>query len=425
MSVPPGAPLSVIDVTAVLITLAAVLGYVNHRFIRLPSTIGLMVTALLASLVVVGVGGLFPALHLRQTVAGFMGEIDFNRALMEGMLSVLLFAGALHVNLDDLLKRRWAIGGLATFGVLISTLTVGGLSYAGLSAFGMEVPLLYCLLFGALISPTDPIAVLGILKTAGASRGLTAKITGESLFNDGVGVVVFTALVAMAFGGGHGEMSVSGVAALFVTEVAGGVAIGLGGGYIAYRALKSVDDYALEVLITLALVLGGYALASSLHMSGPLAVVVAGLLIGNHGTRLAMSEKSAHHVHTFWTLNDEILNAVLFLLIGLEVLAVQLSGAFIVAGLIAIPICLLARMVSVAVPLSLLGLKKSYTPGAIPILTWAGLKGGVSVALALSLPPFPERDLIVTATYVVVLFSIIIQGLTVGRVIARLKRDEA
>ncbi len=424
MSVPPNAPLSVIDVTAVLITLAAVLGYVNHRFIRLPSTIGLMVTALLASLVVVAASALFPALHLQQTVAAFVGEIDFNRALMEGMLSVLLFAGALHVNLDDLMERRWAIGGLASFGVLISTFAVAGMMFLVLGLLGLPVPFLICLLFGALISPTDPIAVLGILKTAGASKGLTAKITGESLFNDGVGVVVFTALVGIAFGGGHGSDGI-GIAVLFVQEVAGGALIGLIGGYVTYLALRSVDQYALEVLMTLSLVLGSYALASAVHASGPIAVVVAGLLIGNHGMRLGMSEKTAEHVTTFWTLNDEILNAVLFLLIGLEVFAVQFTGAYLAAGLIAIPVCLAARLVSVAVPLSLLGLKRQYTKGAIPILTWAGLKGGISVALALSLPPFAHRELIITCTYIVVLFSIIVQGLTVGRVIARLKQDEA
>ncbi|MDH5526637.1 MAG: sodium:proton antiporter [Nitrospirota bacterium] len=418
--------MSVVDLAAVLITLSALLGYVNYRFLKLPSTIGLMVTALAASLLVVAADRAFPALHLAAEVAGFVGEIDFNRALMEGMLGVLLFAGALHVDLGDLLHRKRAIGVLATLGVVISTVAVAGLIYPVFHLLGLEVPFLHCLLFGALISPTDPIAVLGILKTAGASRGLTAKITGESLFNDGVGVVVFTALVAIAFGGGHGEIGAGGITLLFLEEVAGGVLLGLAAGYAAYRLIKGVDDYPLEVIITLALVLGISSLATAIHVSGPLAVVVAGLFIGNHGTRFAMSEKTAHHVHTFWTLNDEILNAVLFLLIGLEVFAVTLSGPHLLAGLLAIPVCLLARFASVGIPVTALrAVGTEFSHGAVRIMTWAGLKGGVSVALVLSLPPFPHKGVLVACTYMVVLFSIIVQGLTVARAVHRLTRQAA
>ncbi|MFQ5508392.1 MAG: cation:proton antiporter [Leptospirillia bacterium] len=418
--------MSLINIAAVLIVLSAVLGYVNHRFIRLPSTIGLMVVTLASSMLVLAVAQLFPGLHLMEAVAGFVGEVDFNRTVMEGMLSILLFAGALHVELDTLLSRRWTILSLATVGVVISTFAVGGLMYLGLGLLGLNVAFIHCLIFGALISPTDPIAVLGILKSAGASQGLTAKITGESLFNDGVGVVLFTAVVAIAFGGTrHSDISGMDIGLLFFEEVAGGVALGLALGYGTYRLIKNVDDHALVVLLTVALVLGGSALAASLHFSAPLCAVVAGLFIGNHGKRFGMTDEAADHVDTFWTLNDEILNAVLFLLIGLEILAVRFEMSFFLAGMLAIPICLVARLVSVAIPISLLGLTKSYTPGAIPILTWSGLKGGISVALALSIPSFPQKPLLVACTYLVVLFSIIVQGLTVGKVIQRLKREEA
>jgi len=411
---------SVIDIAAVLLVLSAALGYLNHRLTRLPPTIGLMVMGLAASLCVVAVSHLVPEWNIAATVKGFVGGIDFDQTLMEGMLSVLLFAGALHVDLEDLIERRFAIGALATAGVLISTAVVGLLAWGAFIALGHPLPLAWCLVFGALISPTDPIAVLGILKGVGAPRSLTAKITGESLFNDGVGVVVFTALLAGATAGG-GHPSGGHVALLLVEEIAGGAALGLAAGYAAYRALKSIDDYPLEVLITVALVFGTYAAAGALHLSGPIAVVTAGLLIGNHGKRAAMSDLTTEHVTSFWTLNDEILNAVLFLLIGLEVLTVDLDPGHLAAGAAMIPVCLLARWVSVALPVSVLGLWREFTKGAIPVLTWAGLKGGISIALALSLPAFGDKDLIVACTYVVVLFSIVVQGLTVGPFIRRVQ----
>ena len=415
--------MSAIDIAAVLLVLSAVLGYLNHRYTRLPPTIGLMVMSLMASLAVVGLGEIFPELGLVDAVRGFVSDIDFHKTVMNGMLSLLLFAGALHVNLDDLLERRWAILSLATVGVVLSTAVVGLLAYAALSLMGHPVALIWCFVFGALISPTDPIAVLGILKTAGASRALTAKITGESLFNDGVGVVAFIALLHVA---GSGDGFHSGqVAWLFVKEVAGGAALGLGAGYLTYRAMKQIDHFPLEVLLTLALTLGTYALAGHLHLSGPIAVVVAGLLIGNRGTRFAMSAETAEHVGNFWTLIDEILNAVLFLLVGLEVLAVSLDPTHLLAGLLLIPVCLAARLVSVAIPISLLGLKTSYGRGTIAVLTWAGLKGGISIALALSLPPVADKPLIVACTYMVVLFSMVVQGLTVGRVVELVHKSEA
>ena len=311
---------------------------------------------------------------------------------MKGLLSFLLFAGALHVDLETLLSRRWAILTMATVGILLSTAIVAGLAFYGFEALGFEVPFAVCLVFGALISPTDPVAVIGILKYVEVPETLKAKIAGESLFNDGVGVVLYTALVAYAFGGGeHGGFSLAGAAELLLVEVVGGIGLGLGAGYLAYRAMRSINEHNLEVLITLALVMGTYALASQLHLSGPLAVVVAGLFIGNHGKRFAMSETTRDHVDTFWSLLDEMLNSLLFLAIGFEVVAITRTGQLMMAAALAVPIVLVARWVSVAGPITLLGLRREFTRGAIPVLTWGGLRGGISVALALALPPSPSK----------------------------------
>ncbi len=334
------------------------------------------------------------------------------------MLSFLLFAGALHINLNDLAERKWSIGSLASVGVLLSTFLVGSAAWWLLGALGIGMPYLYCLLFGALISPTDPIAVLGLLKTAGAPKSLETKIAGESLFNDGVGIVVFLALLEVA--SGHHAVNAGEVTLLFVQEVVGGALFGLGLGYVAYRMLKSVDNYQVEVLITLALVFGGYALANSLHLSGPIAIVLAGLLIGNHGRAFGMSETTRHHLDVFWELIDEILNAVLFVLIGLEVMVLTFTRAHLVAGLLLIPIVLGARFVGVGIPITVLRLFRSFTPGAVRILTWGGLRGGISVALALSLPAGPERETILTVTYILVVFSIVVQGLTLQRLMRRI-----
>jgi len=405
------------NIVALLLSLAAVFSYLNYRFVRLPTTIGLMLIALLVSLAILllsKLGLAFPETWAQHVVE----SIDFNQTLLHGMLSFLLFAGALHVNLEDLAQQKWVIVILATFGVLGSTLLIGGLSWWLLGALGLNIPLIHCLLFGALISPTDPIAVLGILKTAGASKSLETKIAGESLFNDGVGVVVFLVLLGIA---SSGEVSGGEVAVLFLEEALGGILFGLFIGWVAYRMLASVDNYQVEILITLALVMGGYSLASALHFSGPIAVVVAGLLIGNHGRMFAMSSRTREHLDAFWELVDEILNAVLFVLIGLEVLALQFQPTWFGAGLALIPLVLLARFTSVGLPVMLMRRRRSFSPHAVKILTWGGLRGGISVALALSLPAGDERDFIVAITYVVVVFSILVQGLTVGRLI-RLSR---
>ncbi|MDH3375440.1 MAG: sodium:proton antiporter, partial [Gammaproteobacteria bacterium] len=344
-----------------------------------------------------------------------LSQVDFNTALLHGMLSFLLFAGALHLNLTDLAQQKWVIGTLATVGVFTSTLLVGGLSWLCLKAFGFDVSFIYCLLFGSLISPTDPIAVLAILKSAGIAKTLETKIAGESLFNDGVGVVIFLVLFGIVTN--PGDVTIGGAALLFVQEAIGGLGYGLLLGYLGYRLLKSVDNYQVEVLLTLALVMGGYTSAMAMHISGPIAIVVAGLFIGNHGRMLAMSDTTRHHLDTFWELLDEVLNALLFVLIGLEILVLNFSPKFVVAGLIAIVVVLLSRLISVAIPVTILRLKRDFSPRVIRILVWGGIRGGISVALALSLPPSPVRDLIVTVTYIIVVFSIVVQGLTIGRLV--------
>jgi len=420
--------MSIIDIVklaAAILTLSALFGYVNFRWLKFPHTIGLVVIALLASMGTIGVDLLFPGLHLKATLAGQLDRIDLSDTLMHGMLGLLLFAGAMHVNLDILAERKWAIGGMATAGVLISTVLVGGGTWAILDTLGIPLPFAWCLVFGALISPTDPVAVLGILKTVKVPESLEAKIAGESLFNDGVGVVVFTILLAVAVsagaGGGH-AFGAADMALLFLRETVGGALIGLVLGYIAYRAMRTIDEHNLEVLITLALVFLITALAQAVHASAPIAAVVAGLLIGNHGARFAMSDKTALHVQTFWSLIDEILNSVLFLIIGFEVLALALNGPTVIGTLLAIPLVLAARFISVATPMGLLRIREKFTVGAVRVLTWGGLRGGISVALALSLPAGAEKDAILVITYGVVIFSIIVQGLSVGWVVKRVVR---
>ncbi|WP_028314820.1 cation:proton antiporter [Desulfatibacillum aliphaticivorans] len=402
-----------LNTIAILISMAAALAYINHRFLRIPMTIGLMLLSLAASLALILLEGMgLPVAHYAdQLVSG----IDFSTVLLNGMLGLLLFAGALHVNLDDLAAQKLEVAVFATLGVLASTFLVGGAFYYAASFFHMGLRFVDCLLFGALISPTDPIAVLAILKKAGAPKTLETKIAGESLFNDGIGVVVFLVLLEIAAGSGH--VSPGHVLALFGEEVLGGIALGLVAGYIAFRLLSSINNYQVEVLITLALVLGGYALANKLHISGPIAMVVSGLLIGNHGRRLAMSEETVDNLDTFWELIDEILNALLFVLIGLEVFILSFQGEFLIAGILAVPLVLLARFISVGGPVLVMKKWRPFAPKAISIMTWGGLRGGISVALALSLPKECNRELILTMTYAVVVFSILVQGLTIKRLV--------
>ena len=399
------------DAMGALFTLTAVFAYLNYQYIRLPTPIGVMLAGLLLSLGLLLVGG--PAEAWAQ---GLVASVPFEEVLMQGMLAFLLFAGALHVNLEDL-RRRWvSILTLATLGVLVSTFAVGSGVYYLAAWLGLELPYVYALLFGALISPTDPIAVLGLLKKAGVPKDLETLISGESLFNDGVGVVVFAVILSLATAhGGHVEASAAAVAGFFAQEALGGLALGLGLGLIAFYMLRRTDDYSVEVLITLALVSGGYALAANLHTSGPLAMVVAGLLIGNHGRALAMSERTREHLDTFWEMTDEILNALLFVLIGLEVLLVRYTPGYLEMAALAVPLVLGARFLSVGLPIGALRLVRPFAGYTVRLMTWGGLRGGISVALALGLPPGPERELILAMTYGVVVFSVLVQGLSIGR----------
>ena len=421
-----GPDVTTFELASALITLAALLAWVNHRYVRLPPTIGVMVLSMLFSLAVVAVEGM--GMGASEYVTGVLSNVDFSGALLNGMLGALLFAGALHLNLNDLREKKWAISVLATFGVVLSTALVGLGALIIFRALSLDVPVLYCFLFGALISPTDPIAVGAILKTAGVSESLQVKISGESLFNDGVGVVLFILILEVATGGsGHDVASAGGhaftdILHLVAVEVGGGVLFGLVVGWVVYRLLLSVDNYQVEVLLTLAIATGGYSLAHALHISGPLAMVVAGLFIGNHGRMFAMSPDVVEHMYTFWELVDEFLNAVLFVLIGLEVLVLDFDPRVFGAGLAAIPLVLLARFASVGIPVAMIRPFVPFSAHAVKILTWSGLRGGISVALALSLPAGAVRDTVVTVTYVVVVFSIVVQGLTVGPMARRLSR---
>ena len=402
-----------LDIAATCLAVTALLAYLNHRFVRLPTTIGVMAIALALSLAIVALDVLGVSNALRIYEESLLRSIDFSDVLMQGMLSVLLFAGALHVDLSELKALRWPVASLALLGTLVSTFFVGyGLSLA-LPWVGLDLPLMYCLLFGALISPTDPIAVMSILKSAGAPKDLELVITGESLFNDGVGIVIFAILLSMLT---SGVTPTTGSAlALLGREAGGGIVFGLVLGYVTYRLLKSVDEYQVEVLLTLAAVTGGYALASHLHISGPLAMVVTGLIIGNQGRALAMSRTTRRYVDMFWELLDAILNAVLFVLIGMEVLLISFSQPVLAAGGVAIVVTLFARLLSVGMPVAGFGARFGLPPGAWRVVTWGGLRGGISVALALSLPLGEYRDTVIALTYCVVVFSILVQGLSIGR----------
>jgi monovalent cation:H+ antiporter, CPA1 family len=406
-----------LDLIAALVTLSALFSYVNHRWVGLPTTIGVMLISLVFSLAIIAIdaSGLADLHTLARTI---VGQIDFNVVLMQGMLSLLLFAGAMHVDLSELAAFKWPIGVLATVGVVASTFLIGWLSFVIFPLVGVELPFIYCLLFGALISPTDPIAVLGILKQANAPRSLEVKIAGESLFNDGVAVVVFLIIAGVA--AGTATVTPTSIVTLLLTEALGGAILGLALGWLTYVALKSIDSYEIEVMLTLALVLGGYAIAGKLHVSGPIAMVVAGLVIGNHGRARAMTSVTRAHLDLFWQLLDELLNALLFVLIGLEVVVLVFSGEFLLAALLAIPMVLIARFVCVGIPISIMRtIGTEFSPHAVKLLTWGGVRGGISVALALSLPESPERAPIVAITYVIVLFSIAVQGLTIGPMVRR------
>ncbi len=407
------------DIIAILFGLTALFAFVNHKLIGLPMTIGMLLFGLVASLVIIVADAAYPAFSLAEALTKLLREVDFYETLMQGMLGFLLFAGALHVDLDDLRARKYAIAIMATLGVMVSTVLVGTGAYYVFQAVGAPVPYLVCLVFGALISPTDPVAVLGVLKSLTIPSSLRAKIAGESLFNDGVGVVVFTILAAIAFRSGGEPVTAASVGILFLQEAVGGVALGLLTGGLVHVAMRRIDEYVVEIMLTIALVTVTYAVARHLHVSGLIAVVVAGLLIGNIGIDKAMSAKTQEHLHNFWTLIDEMLNAILFLLIGMEVIVLGFELSYFAAGLAAIPLVLLARWLSVGASIAALRPFREFTGGAVTVLTWGGLRGGISVALALSLPATPTKPEILTVTFVVVVFSVVVQGLTIERLIRR------
>jgi len=406
--------MSGVELIASIICLAAILGYVNARFLRLPSSIGLMATALIGSSIVVGLDR-FGVLN-SAAIESFVDQIDFAHVLMHGLLGLLLFAGALHVDLAELRANRSAVIVLAVVATVLSTLLVGTTTWALLRWLALPISFTQALLFGALISPTDPIAVLGILKSANVPRQLSIQIGGESLFNDGIGVVLFIVIGGVSHGGAVTWQSVLG---LFAREALGGALFGVAIGYLGYRVLKSIDDYSIEVLITLALVVGGYAVAERAHISAPIAAVVSGLVVGNQGRQLGMSDETRLHVDLFWKLIDEILNAVLFLLLGLQATRLQLNRPLVLGMLLAIVTALAARLISVAATVPLLSRSK-LPSNYVKILTWGGLRGGISVALALSLEPGPVRETILGLTYAVVAFSILFQGLSLKWFLKRL-----
>ncbi len=407
--------MDLLTISSYLLCVSALFAYINYRYIKLPTTIGIMVVSLLFSvaLVVLSRVGFDNGIEIAQSL---VSQIDFNQALMKGMLAFLLFAGAMHVNLDALFDNKWVVGLLASVGVIASTFMIGIASYFILGLFGFDIPFIYCLLFGSLISPTDPVAVMGVLKRAGATKNLETKIAGESLFNDGVAVVVFLVIFGIAINGD--PVSVQHIATLFAQEALGGALFGFIIGWVGLYMLKRVDEYQVEVLITLALVAGGATVAGLLHISAPIAVVVAGLMIGNQGRRDAMTDKTRERLDTFWELIDEILNAILFLIIGLEIILLTFGAKQIFAGLVLAVVTLAARFIAVSVPVTLLRLRRTFHPHVIKILTWGGLRGGISVALALSIPEGPERDIIVVITYIIVILSILLQGLSVHKLVA-------
>lgn len=411
--------MTILQVASLLIALAGVFGAINYLFLKLPSSIGILVVALMASLGVMGLDAVFPALNTADTVQKIVRDIEFSDALLEGMLGLLLFAGALHVKISDLRKQAWVVLLMATLGVAIST-TIVGYGFSWITG----APLIVALVFGALITPTDPVAVLGVLREANLRKSLETKIAGESLFNDGVGYVVFLIIVGIAFpSDAHHNIGVMGAITLFVQEAVGGAVLGAVLGYLVFQVMKRIDDYSLEVLLSLGLAFGGYELAVYLHMSGPIMAVVAGLFIGDVGVKYGMSEQTRLYLNKFWELIDEILNAILFLLIGIEVFAVTFTVNALWGGVLCIILALIARTAAVAIPLLILRPFRQFTSDVIPIMTWGGLKGGISVALALTLPDSEWKPVILAATYMVVVFSIIVQGLTIAPLANRLGRS--
>lgn len=413
--------MEIYNIITLIIVLTAIFGYINHRFIKLPRTIGIMLISLITSLAVVGIGIISPEFF--ETTTQAISLIDFQTVLLKVLLSFLLFAAAIHVDSKKLQAELTPIITFASISVIISTFIIGGLLYFTTVLFGLSVNFLYCLLFGALISPTDPIAVVGILRKAKIPESLETKISGESLLNDGVGVVLFITFYQIAQIGVE-NISVWKIIWLFVREAGGGLLFGWLLGYIGYLALRSIDNYVVEVMVTLAIVMGGYSLAEIIHVSGPLSMVVAGIITGNKSMDVVASDVTRDYIGKFWELIDEVMNAILFLLIGFEMLIIPFNLTLLFLGCITIVIVLFARLVSVSLPIRVLKYKNSFSKNTIPILTWGALRGGISVALALAVPKYMYGDMFVSITYIVVLFSIIIQGLSIGKFAKKLEETD-
>lgn len=405
---------------SILLIFVAGFAYINYRYIKLPAAIGLMLMALVLSLILIIVGYFFPP--LKEFLVHTLEKVDFSSLVLDFMLSFMLYAGAIHIRFEDLKQESLSIVTYSTMSVLISTFLIGTVMFYLLPAFGIDQPYIHCLLFGSLISPTDPIAVISILKKAGVNKSLETKIAGESLFNDGVAVVVFLTIFGLAKTGG--SFSLGDTALLFLKEAGGGLLLGLIFGFLGYKLISSIDNYQVEVMITLAVCMGGYTIAYFLHISGPLAMVVAGLITGNQGKVLGMSDQTADYIDKFWELIDEILNAILFVLIGLELIALELNPTVIVIGQITIFIALGARYISLVIPSLLIRWREKIEGSTLKILTWGGLRGGISIALALSLTETQGKSIWLTITYIVVCFAILVQGLTIGKLSKRLLGDE-
>ena len=405
--------MSTFQVISAVVCLVAVFGYLNHRFVRLPDAIGITAIGVLVSIGAIVLARFDAAVATEIRVA--VDRIDFPEILLHGVLGLLLFAGSLHIDINDVAKEKWLILSLATFGVVASTALVGLGFFAVTHGIGMAIPWLYCLLFGALISPTDPVAVLAVIKRVGVPKSLEVRIAGESLFNDGTGVVVFLTLLALV--GGGAEVSVGSTALLFVTEVVGGTLFGIAAGYLGYFMLRGVDSYPVEILITLALATAGYAGAEALHVSAPIAVVLMGLIVGNRGKKDAMSDETLKRLFGFWEVLDELMNLLLFGFIGLEMMTLTFSIDQMIVAVAGIVIVLVARFASVGVPILVTPRLRMFRRAATAIMTWGGLRGGISIALALSLPAFPGREVVISTAYAVVIFSILVQATTLHRVI--------
>lgn len=409
---------------SVLIVLASFFAYLNLRYLKLPATIGIMIIAMISSILLVIVGNFFPNTFLHFTnFSQLLKDVDFTEVLMGAMLNFLLFAGAIHINLTDLKEQRWPIIIFSSVSVIISTFVVAAILHFITPLLGIDIPFLYCLLFGALISPTDPIAVMGVLKEAKVKKSLETKVAGESLFNDGVAVVVFAVILQLTRST-ELDVNVANISWLLIKEAGGGFLLGALLGFGASDAMRKIDDYKVSVLITLSVVMGGYLIAHAVHISGPLTMVAAGIVIGNYGKNTAMSATTKDYLGKFWELIDEILNAILFLFIGFELLIIENLGSFWGIGLITILIVLFARFVSLYIPVKIIPFKNKFSNGTIKVLVWGGLRGGVSIALALSIDEGPYKPVIIAVTYFVVVFSIIVQGLTVGKVATKVLSKE-